>query len=130
MADIASKVTWTISSTSQGKVRLRGMSKYDVKDGAKVEAVNEVGGDDPVGFKDSPGAKTITFDFRQQKGRPVPDWDYLKRNKELFTLTRQIDGGTRSQFLPCRVSMVDPSGDDEGEHTFSVDIVALTEKPL
>lgn len=130
MADFASQVVWTLNSTTQGKVRLKGLQKYDVKDGAKVEAVNEVGSDVPVGFKITPGAKTITFDFKVPKGKILPDWDFMKTGRELVTLTKQVIGGIRTQFLPCMVSTVDPTGDTEGEHTFAVEIIALEEKNL
>ena len=106
------------------------MQKYDVKDGAKVEAVNEVGSDVPVGFKISPGAKTLTFDFKVPKGKLVPDWDFMKSGRELVTRTKQGVGGIRTQYLPCMISTVDPTGDTEGEHTFSVEVIALEEKPL
>lgn len=130
MADNAQIVVWTLNSASQGKIRLKGMKSHQVKDGGKVEPTNEVGNPVPAGFKITPGAKTISFEFYLKKGKPVPDWSALVLSRELVTLTKQIEEGVRVQYLPAMVSTYDPQGDNEGENMASVEIVALQEKPL
>ncbi len=130
MADNASKVVWTLNSVSQGKVRLRGMKSYSVKSERKKETVNEVGSDDPTGFKRKPGGRTISFVFYQKKGKPIPDWDFLDESDEIVSLTKQVDGSIREQYPECVVSSVDKDGDDDGENTFSVDVVGLRRKKL
>lgn len=127
---IGTQSRWTLNSTSQGNIRLRRVEDYKISDGASTEAVNAVGEDDPVGFRDKPGAQTITFTVYQEQGKPEVDYHALKRNKEQFTLTQEIVNGGQFQYRPCRVSKIDPSGDNEGKHMFDVEIVALSKKPL
>lgn len=127
---IATQARWTLNSASQGNVRLRRVSDYKISDGASTEAVNAVGEDDPVGFRDKPGAKTITFTVHAEQGDPEVDYYALKIAKEQFSLTKALVLGKRVQYPVCRVSKAEPTGDDEGKHTFDVEIIALREKPL
>jgi hypothetical protein len=130
MSDIASQHVWSINSVTQGAKQLRRMKTYDVSDESTVETRNAVGSDEPIGFVDKPGGKTITFETYQEKPKPEVDWRKLKDAREIFSLTRQVVGGERVQYPVCRVSKIGPSGDDEGEHMISVEIVALGEKRL
>lgn len=126
--DIASQATWQINSSARagGNKRLLRLTSWEVSDESSKEAVNEVGSSNPVGFKRTPGAKTITLEFRQTKGaKPDVDWDYLAESDEVFSLTKQVRGGRRTQYPEVEVSKVDYSGDDEGEITYSVELIAL-----
>lgn len=127
---IGTQARWSLDSISQGNVRLRRVKSSKTSDGSSTEAVNAVGEDDPVGFKDKPGAKTITFEVYEQQGRPEADWQKLKDTKEVFSLTKQIVGGGRVQYPVCRVAKIDKDNDDEGSHMLSVEVIALQEKPL
>lgn len=129
MGDISSQHVWSINC-SQGSKQLRRMKTYDVSDESSVETRNAVGSDFPIGFVDKPGGKTITFEYYSERPKPEIDWRKLRDARETFSLTRQIVGGQRVQYPECRVSKVGPSGDDEGEHMISVEIVALGEKNL
>lgn len=128
---IASQAKWTINAPEPiGNKPLRRLKDYSISDESDVETVNEVGSDDPVGFRDKPGAKTLTFNEYVPQDRPEVDWAYLKRNKLVFSLTAQYVGGERVQFFPCRVAQVGRSGDDEATHMREIKIVALKESPL
>lgn len=131
--EIATGATWQISCSARagGNKRIRRMVDYDVADGSAIEAVSEVGPGEMVGFTRTPGALAITFNMRETQGaKPEIDWRYLKRAGETFSLTRQVIGGARTQYPECRVSTVSPSGNDGGEHTYSVEIVALSEADM
>jgi hypothetical protein len=125
MGDIASQSRWSINSPTQGAKKLTRLKSYDVGDEASVEAANAVGSDDPVGFIDKPGAKTISFTYYSEKPKPEVDWRRLQASKEQFNLTQEIVGGERLQYTPCRVSSVSREGDDEGSHMITVEIIAL-----
>src|SRR5262250_2900911 len=118
---VATQARITISSTSQGNVRLRRCKSSKVSDGAKTEAVTAMGEDDPVGFIDKPGPKTISLSIYQEQGKPEVDYDFLKSSKEVFAMVREIVGGKRYQYTSCRVSTVEPDDDDEGKHMLSVE---------
>lgn len=128
---LGTQSVWTIDSLSQGNVRLRRVKTSKMVDGSSTEAMNAVGENDPVGYKDKPGPKTITLDvYTEQALEPEVDWQFLKDTKEFFSMTKQIVNGQRFQYPVCRVSKVDKDDDDEGSHMMSVEIVALSEKPL
>jgi len=127
---VATQARVTVSSASQGNVRLRRCKSSKVSDGAKTQAVTAMGEDDPVGFIDSPGAQTISLEVYQEQGRPEIDYYRLKATREFFSMTREIVGGLRYQYPACRVSTVEPDDDDEGKHMLSVEIIALSQKPL
>ena len=128
---IVSQARWSINAPSPiGNKPLRRMKDYSISDESEVEAVNEVGSEDPVGFKDKPGAKTITFNEHIPDGKPEVDWYQLKRGRVVFSLTQQYVGGERVQYYPCRVATIGKSGDDEGQHMREVKILALKEQPL
>jgi hypothetical protein len=130
MSEIATQSVWSINSLTQGSKQLRRMRNYDVSDDSSVETRNAVGSDGPIGFVDKPGGRGITFEYFNERPRPEVDWRKLKDLREVFSLTQQVVGGERIQYPQCRVSKVSPSGDDEGEHMISVEIVALAEKRL
>lgn len=127
---IGSQARWVLNSVSQGNIRLKRVKDYKIGDDATTEAVTAVGEDDPVGFRDKPGAKTITFTCYAEQGPGEVDWRALKVGRETFSLTKEIVNGLRVQYPQCRVSKVEPSGDDEGTHMFDVEIIALREKAL
>jgi hypothetical protein len=131
--DIATGATWQINCSARagGNKRIRRAQSVEVSDGGSVTAVPEVGPGEMVGFMDAPGAHTITLSMRQTKGAtPEIDWLYLKTAKEVFSLTRQVIGGPRTQYPECRVSNISPSDNDQGEITYTVEIIALTVKPM
>ncbi|MGN6103733.1 MAG: hypothetical protein ACTHU0_01385 [Kofleriaceae bacterium] len=131
--DTATNATWQINSTSEGNKRIRRMTSWEVSDGASVEAFSECGpSDSPVGFVDVPGAKTISFEIRELK-TPKREirWERLKVLKEVFSLTKQIVGGSRVQYPECRVSKIDESGAaDQGYVQYTVEIIALRDQPM
>lgn len=127
---LGTQATWTIDSISQGNVRLRRVKSSKTNDGSSTTAENAVGEDDPVGFKDKPGPKTITLEVYEEQGTAECNWQLLKDTKEVFSLTKQIVGGRRVQYPVCRVSKIDPDNDNEGSHMLAVEIVALKEKTL
>ena len=131
--DIATRAVWNINCSPRagGSKQLRRMVDASVEGGGSVEAVNEVGGAEPVGFTITPGPKTITLNFRERKGaKPEVDWDYLDVSKEVFSLTRQVVGGRRTQFAECMVSSKSDEDSDQGEITYTVEIVGLAGKPM
>jgi hypothetical protein len=130
MSAVATQTRITISSVTQGNIRLRRCKSSKVSDGAKTTAVMAMGEDDPIAFTDAPGAKTIALEVYEEQGKPEIDYRKLKAGKEVFSITREIVGGNRYQYPQCRVSTVEPDDDDEGKHMLSVEIIALSEKPL
>lgn len=130
MPNVASQRQWFINSASQGNRRLRGVSSYSTDDESETEMVNEVGSDDPQGFRRKPGGFAIEFELNELEGVPEVDWDKLKESREVFSLTAQLAAGRRHQYLDCTVSAYSGEGDDEGSHTATVSIVALRRKVL
>jgi hypothetical protein len=128
--ELSSQARVTISSVSQGNVRLRRCKSSKVSGGPTTDAQTAMGEDDPVGFTDKPGAWKIALDVLQEKGKPEIDYVALLFSKELFTVVREVVGGQRFQFAPCRVVSAEPDDDDEGKHTLSVEITALSMRPL
>lgn len=131
--DIATVATWQINCSSRagGNKRIRRMKDWNYADGASKETVGEVGSTEHVGFMRKPGGKTITFNIRERKGaKPEIDWEYLADSDEVFSLTKQIRGGRRTQYPECQVSKVDDQGEEEGEIMYSVEIVVLTRKAM
>jgi hypothetical protein len=128
--DTATQARITISSPTQGNVRLQRCKSSKVSGGPTTEAQTAMGEDDPVGHTDKPGAWKISLDVLQEKGKPEIDYVTLHFSKEYFTVTREVVGGQRFQFARCRVVSVEPDDDDEGKHTLSVEISALRMKPL
>lgn len=117
-------------NSSQGNTRLKRCKDSKVADGASVDGALAVGEDDPVGFVDKPGVKTITLSIYQEQGTPEVDYHALKDSREVFEVVRAIVNGKREQFPMCRVSKIDTDDDAEGSHMYSVEIIALSRKPL
>lgn len=130
MSNFVSKAPWFINSASQGNRQLRGLQDAGVEDGSSVETINEVGNEYPVGFVDKPGPITLNFTEKVMEGEPDCDWVELQKLKELFSMTRKYTAGQRVQFLDCRVSTVNESGDAEGENTREVSVMCLRRKAL
>lgn len=129
--DIASVAIWSINSASQGSKKIRRAQTVSTSAGGSVEAVNEVGSKVPVGFEIKPGAFTISIEGRETKGaKPEIDWEYLDETKEVFGMTRQVQGGRRTQYPECMVSKMDSNGEADGKLMFTVEIVALERKKL
>ncbi len=127
---VATQARWSINSTSQGNVRLRRVKDHSIKSERKKEAINAMGEDDPVGHTVKPGARTITFNVIEEQGNPEVDWEFLEESGEYFSLTKQLVNGKRVQYPECVVSSVEGTGDDEGKHMKSVEIIALRVKRL
>lgn len=130
MGNPASQSRWTISSVSQGNKKLRRVKSSKVSTDKGREAVTAQGEDRPIGTIKKVGALTITFSVFEEQGTPEVDYRRLDALDEFFTLTREIVGGKRYQYVDCQVSKVEPSGDNAGEHMLDVEIIALEEKPL
>jgi hypothetical protein len=61
-----------------------------------------------------------------RQDRPAVDWFAVKKDGKKFTITTQDEnGGKRLKFRPCKVSKVNPSLSDEGEHQLEIEIAAL-----
>ena len=128
---IGTQARITVDSPLDGSVRLKRCKDSKIADGASVEGANAVGEDDPVGFVDKPGVKTITLSVYEEQGvKPEVDYHALKDGKIVFSMTRAIVGGRSEQYPTCRVSKIDKDDDAEGSHMISVEIIALTRKPL
>lgn len=125
-----SKVQWFINSASQGNRQVRGLQDWGVEDDSSVESVNEVGSDDPAGFKRKPGGITITFTEQMMEGEPLVDWDSLQRTRETFSMTRQAENGRRVQYLDGRVSTFAEKGDADGDNTGEATVIFLRRKVL
>jgi hypothetical protein len=95
-------------------------------DDSKVETVNAQGvTDGAAGFKESPGGCPIDFTVYGETGTEEIDYWALKQSKEEFALTRQIVGGRRLLYRPCRVSDISDADDDAGSVMRTVKIVCL-----
>jgi len=115
-----------------GNKRLRAVEKYDFGDEGSTETRTEVGPtSDAAGFVRIPGGKTISLDIRETTGKKREvNWEYLRDNEITFSLTKQITGGQRVQHPFVRVSTIKATGDNKGEHTYTVECVSLGEKGL
>lgn len=131
--DVASIATWQVNCSARagGNKRLHRMVDWDVADGASKEAVGECGSRGMVAFVVKPGAKTISFNFRETKGvkRDV-DWEYLAGSDEVIELTKQVTGGRRKLYPQCAVSSYTETGNEGGELTYTVEIIALSAQDL
>lgn len=133
MLENATQRTWQINASSRagGNKRLRKVESSEIASERSKTATNEMGSTVPTGVTVSPGPVTISLTIRHAKSvKPEVDWWYLEYSDEWFTLTSQIVGGRREQFGPCQVSSISESSDSEGEHTYTVEILALERKPL
>lgn len=131
MGQPASQSSWEISSISQGNKKLRRVVSSSVSSDAKREAVTAMGEDDPIGTVFSPGAKNISLEVYTEQGTPEVDYQKLFESGENFLLTRRIKGGKSFQYVDCVVSTdPNPSDDNQGKHTFSVEIIARKILPL
>ncbi|MBA2718932.1 MAG: hypothetical protein H0U52_06795 [Chloroflexi bacterium] len=129
--DVASQATWQINSASQGNKKLRRVQSYDISDGSSVEAVGEVGSDRMVAFRRKPGAKTISFEIAELKvAKREVNWEYLEETGEVVSLTKQVVSGIRTQYPEAMVSKIDFTGDVDGKHMYTVEIIALERKGL
>lgn len=131
--EFVSSGSWHINAPAPvGNKRLRGVESFDEDDESSVETKCEVApGADAAGFVRIPGGKSITFEGRALKGaKPDVDWEYLQDNEIVFTLTKELTGGRRKQYLPCQVSTYKEKGDNKGEYTYTVEVKALGKKLL
>lgn len=131
MGDPVSQSRWSIASTTQGNKKLRRVQSSQVSSDAKREAQTAQGEDIPIGTTFTPGAITISFTVYLEKGKPEVNYTPMLYSGEYFTLTREIVGGKSYQYVDCQVaSFPNISGDNQGGHTFQVDILAMQELPL
>lgn len=130
MSEFVSVAPWFINSESQGNRPCRGLQDAGVEDGSSVEPVNEIGSEYPTGTTTKPGAMTLNLTEKVMEGEPEVDWNELRDSREVFSMTRQYRNGQRVQFLNCKVSTVNESGDAEGENTREITIISLRRKAL
>lgn len=129
--DLASQASWNINSRTAGNKKLRRVQSYEVSSDRSTEAMGEVGNEQMVGFVDKPGACTITFEICETKGpKREVDWEKLDTLREMFSLTKQVKGGLRMQYPECKISKIDYSGEAEGKHMYTVEIIALGQKAM
>jgi hypothetical protein len=129
--DLASQARWTINSTIAGNKQIKRMQSYDVADDSSTEAQGEVGSTSMVGFTAKPGGLMISFEIMETRGtRREIDWERLKVLDNVFSLTKQVKGGQRTQYPECKVSKIDYTGDVDGKHSYTVEIVALSQKAM
>lgn len=127
----ASQSRWSIASSTQGNKKLRRAQSSQVSSDAKREAQTAQGEDIPIGTTFTPGAITISLTVFIEQGTPEVDYTKLFYSGEYFTLTREIVLGKSYQYVDCQVaSFPNISGDNQGGHTFQVDILAMQELPL
>lgn len=131
MGDVASQSRWILSSASQGNKQLKRVESSECSNDSKRTAVMAQGEDFPIGTVFEPGAITVSFTVFEEKGTPEIDYRKLFSSGERFTLTREIVGGKRYQYVDCQVSSSPaPSGDNAGKHMFKVEIISMRELPL
>lgn len=130
MGNLATQARVSIASVTQGNKRLRRCKDSKVSRGGSTETQTAMGEDFPVGFIRKPGGDTISLSILQEQGKPEVDWEALEDSQEIFSLTREIVGGLRTQYPFCVVSKVEPEDDDSGKHMFNVDVVTLQRKRL
>lgn len=106
-----------------GAVWLQRISKFADSDARKTEGKKAIGVDGFAGVQETTGGGTITMtEYRQDK--PQVDWRKVKKDKKYFMImTQDENSGLREKFLRCRVSKVDRSADDEGQHTDEIEII-------
>lgn len=131
MGQPASQSRWEISSPSQGNKRLRRVQSSSVSSDAKREALTAQGEDVPIGTFFSPGADKISLTVFVEQGTPEVDYLKLFKSGEYFLMTRRIVGGKSYQYVDCQVASKPAiSGDSQGSHTFTVELIAMDELPL
>lgn len=115
---------------SGGNRQLFAVKSVSETDNRSTETQNTIGmSKRPAGFRQTSGGLALTLEVVVQE-EPEVRWKALADTQEEFSLTLQMKNGERSQYIPCRVSTVTLSGDEEGEYSETVEIVALNRKPL
>jgi len=123
MSDIASRQRWTINSTSARNVQLKKVTGYSDSPHASAEHVYNTWDDEPVGVVTSQvQGGEIELEQHQETGNPDVNWRKLGTAREYFSLTRDIPGGERVQYVRCIVENVSIKGDNSGQHTASLKI--------
>jgi hypothetical protein len=107
---------------------LRSVKSVSTSDDQTTEIVTALGSKRGVGFKQSAGGLSLTFEVLCEK-KPEVDYRWLKRKQWEFALTIELAGGFRLQYPRCKVSTVTISASDDGEVMDSVEIVATDEQP-
>lgn len=106
-----------------GAIWCQYLTKVDAKDAGSVEGVKGIGSRGFVGVREKAGGGTANF-TENRVDKPQVNWRKLKRTKKYFTITIQDEnGGPREKYLRCRVSKVDHSLDDEGQHIDEIEVI-------
>lgn len=125
MSNVAS-VAKIFINCSLGNKQLLKVKSAKYGDDSKTELVNAVGVvDGAAGFKKTAGGVPIDLEVYGETGTEEIDWPKLKSTDEEFAITRQIVGGRRLLYRPCRVSDVSDSDDDGGSVMRTVKIQCL-----
>lgn len=114
---------------SGGNKLLTRVKSLDISDGGSSEMVNAIGSRIPIAFRRKPGGQTLSLEVYDEKLLEV-DYYALEASQEQFDFVVQDDDGKRRQFIPCIVSKVDASKNDEGEHMMTIEVLALEAKAL
>jgi hypothetical protein len=129
VADIASRARWFINSlTAQNKFLSKLKTASETDDGDLEHAFNSA--NEVAGEIETPGAGALEISYYEEAGAPEVNWRRLKDSREYFSLTRQIVGGTRTQYTNCRVANVASEDDDEGGHMLTVKVIWRARKDL
>lgn len=113
----------TPGGSGGGAVWMQRVTNFKVTDARSTEGVRAVGVRGFAGVREKEGGGTIALtELRQDT--PQIDWRKIKKDRKYFMLTAQDEnGGVREKFLRCRVSKVDRSADDDGNHTDEIEII-------
>lgn len=115
----------TSGGSGGGAILLDFAASLKVTDESSTDVVKSIGKRRGAGFRDKAGGFTLMLTENRQT-TPQVNWRAVKRDKKIFTITVQDEnGGIREKFRPCKVSKVDRSLSDEGEHQDEIEIKAL-----
>lgn len=130
MAELATRARWYLNSSSARNVQLKKLKNYSISDDSDLEHAYNTSDDAPVGIIDKPGGGSVEFDYYQEAGAAEVDWRKLKLAKEFFSMTEQIVGGRRTQYIRCRVATVTNDGDEQGSHMQKIKVLWAERKDL
>jgi hypothetical protein len=107
--------------------KVKSVKETDARDGEHTYNTFEKR---PNGVTRKPGGGELELEVFEEKGTPEVDWEKLQGLGEFFTITREVIGGRRTQFLECTVVNVAASADDSHQPMMTVKVLWSERKAL
>jgi hypothetical protein len=119
-----------INGQTPGNKVLRKVKSVKETDSRDAEHVYNTFDKKPTGVARKPGGGELELEVYEEKGTPEVDWEKLQALGEFFSITREVIGGRRTQFVDCTVANVAASSDDSHQPMMAVKVLWSERKKL